>query len=539
MSRLKYVLGMMMLEMAFSVFSVAQENTVGLIFNSGESFDAYTLFSPAGNKLVYLIDNDGRIVHQWESEYPPGNAVYLMEDGTLYRAGRTNDDRIRAGGAGGVIEKFDWDGNVIWTYENSTAESRLHHDFQVLPNGNVLVLVWESIKKEDLIANGRDPEISPDTGLWPEMVLEIQPIGTEGGNIIWEWHAWDHLVQDFDATKENFGVVSDEIGKINLNYVKEGKEGSDWHHANSINYNADLDQIMISVLNFDEIWIIDHNTTTEEAREEKGDLIFRWGNPITYSVGTVDDQQLFGQHNAQWIGAGLPDEGKIMIFNNGKNRPSGDYTSIVKIDPMQNSEGIYEKDEWGSFLPSTFDYEYTADVPTDFYSWYISGVQQLPNGHLLINDGAHGTFYEIDENESMVWKYINPVVGNGPLNQGQIPVSPDNTPLNAVFRALKYGKGFKAFSEKDMNPGAFVEIVILDVPIAMEIAIYPNPSSDWIHIRNIDSNIRDMKIYNEFGQLMSHIPVENSLVDFHVSEFPKGLYYLVIDKKKTHKIVVN
>ena len=43
--------------------------------------------------------------------------AYLAEDGTLFRAGRVTDDTyINSGGAGGIIEQFDWDGNVIWKY---------------------------------------------------------------------------------------------------------------------------------------------------------------------------------------------------------------------------------------------------------------------------------------------------------------------------------------------------------------------------------------------------------------------------------------
>ena len=90
----------------------------------------------------------------------------------------------------------------------------------------------------------------------------------------------------------------------------------DWLHINSVAYNPDLDQIMLSVFEFSEIWIIDHGTTTAEAAGHEGgkygkggDLLYRWGNPRAYRAGTVKDQKLFGQHNAHWIPRGFPARG--------------------------------------------------------------------------------------------------------------------------------------------------------------------------------------------------------------------------------------
>lgn len=542
MSRKKYKISILFLFFALSIITLkGQENTVGLINQTSAAYDGYTLFSPAGNKLAYLVDNDGKIVNQWESEYLPGNAVYLQEDGTLYRAGRASGMNFRVGGGGGILERFNWEGDLIWSYLNSSDESRAHHDFQVLPNGNILLLVWEEYDLGESIANGRNPEKLSEDKLWPEVVLEIEPTGSEGANIVWEWHSWDHLVQDFDASKLNFGVVADNPGKIDLNYVEGDKIYADWHHANSISYNADLDQIMISVLNFDEVWIIDHNTTTEEAKGDKGDLLYRWGNPLTYGAGTAMDQKLFGQHNAHWIEEGLPDAGKIMIFNNGVDRPEGAYTSVVKINPTVLTDGTYQKEN-DRFLPASFDFEYTARVPTDFYSWYISGAQQLPNGNILIDDGAHGNFFEITAFGVEVWRYINPVTATGILAQGDLPINAeDERPNNGVFRALKYNKDFPAFEGKTLIPGEFVEtypILSLDDPFSIISSVYPNPATNILNIHSATQNNR-VQLISMTGQIVLDKTYTTDNIELQVSQLNRGVYQALLNNKSIGRIILS
>ena len=271
--------------------------TIGLIQHDiGTLDDGYVLFAPILSTNTYLIDKCGKQVKSWPSTYRPGQSCYILPDGTLLRSGNTNNTTFNAGGKGGIIQKIDWNGNVTWNYTISSTTECQHHDIKALPNGNVLAIVWESKTNTEAIAQGRNPSLVPTT-VWSEKIIEIQPVGATGGNIVWEWHVWDHLIQDYDNSKPNFGTVSNNPQLINLNFSASATN-SDWIHLNSIDYNPTLDQIILSSHEFDEIWIIDHSTTTTQAASHTGgnsgkggDLLYRWGNPRAYNNGTVADQK--------------------------------------------------------------------------------------------------------------------------------------------------------------------------------------------------------------------------------------------------------
>ena len=446
----------------FAAFTLAgaQGQTVGLFLNEQGSFDGYTLFSPLGFETTYLIDNDGQVVHSWDSQYRPGLNAYLLENGNLLRAARldSNPSFPDGNGAGGRVEEFAWDGTLLWEFEYSTTDYLLHHDIEPLPNGNVLMFAWERKTAAESIAAGRDPSELVHNQLWPEFIIEVEPTGASGGTIVWEWHAWDHLIQDFDPAQANYATSADDPALLDINY---GLSISDWHHANSIDYNEQFDQIMLSVRHFDEIWVIDHSTTTAQAASHSGgnsgkggDILYRWGNPQAYGAGDASDQMFFGQHDAQWIASGLPGAGNMLVFNNGESRAGGDFSSVDEVVLPVDGFGNYSLTPGQAYEPSAPAWTYVAPNPTDFYSQFISGAQRLPNGNTLIDDGMHGVFFEVTSAEETVWKYLNPVTGAGPLTQGDPVVYPEN----AVFRALRYAPDYPGLQGRDLTPMGAIEV---------------------------------------------------------------------------------
>ena len=379
-------------------FSVGSAPAAPDSSTNGAPSAGYNLFGSISSTDTHLMDNDETIIKTWSSSYSVGNSVYLLEDGTLMRTANTGSSVFVSGGQGGRVEQFDWDGDLVWAYDYDTASHRSHHDIDVLPNGNILMIAWELKTEAEALGAGRRPGLLTQTNLWPDTVIEVAPTGSYGGDIVWEWHSWDHLVQDEDAGKPNYGVVSNSPGRINLNYASNG--GADWHHVNGIDYNEALDQILLSVRNVSEIWVIDHDTTTAEAAGPAGDLLYRWGNPAAYDSGDAGDQQLFVQHNAQWIEEGLPGEGNILIFNNGEGRPDDDYSSVDEIVPPVASDGHYTNG-----LPLAATWVYTNATPTNFYASHISGAQRLPNGNTLVCEGTESYAFEVTPAGDLVWDY--------------------------------------------------------------------------------------------------------------------------------------
>jgi hypothetical protein len=474
-------------------YQVAIAPTVGLFLNNTASaFAGYTLMAPMHYTMTYLINNQGRPVHTWSSAYEPGRTAYLLEDGHLMRACMIMGGPSTGGGEGGRIEEYDWDGNLVWEFNYVSSDYTAHHDFKRLPNGNVIILVAEKRTYAQAIAAGfnpalLDPQIAANGYMLPDSVVEVQPTLPSGGIVVWQWHVWDHLIQDYDASKANYGVVAAHPERVDANGVG-AQIPLFWNHMNSIGYNADLDQIILSVRGNSELWVIDHQLTTAEAAGHTagrygkgGDLLYRWGNPQQYDAGTAANQMLFQQHDTEWIPPGLPGAGNILIFNNGIGR---NYSTIDEIVPPVDAAGNYSRTPGPAFGPSTLYWSYQAPTPTDFYSAEISGAQRLPNGNTLICEGVKGNLFEVTATGETVWRYMCPVTNTGPLTQGdsipEDPVRPGQY-MNAVFQVERYAPDYAGLIGRELIPGDPIELYTTTTVYADIDGDGDVDLTDWVH----------------------------------------------------------
>ncbi len=519
------------------IVTQAQDPTIGLLYHDAEKASSgYTLISPNGSRNTYLIDNCGRVINQWQNNQGPEIMSYLTEDGSLLRP------------SWGFIEKRNWEGEQTWLLEMDDFGEN-HHDIEPLPNGNVLMIVTEFFTVQEATEMGRDPNnVRGEFGI--DAIIELQQTGPRSGEVVWKWSFKDHLVQDYDDTKPNYGVIADSPHRINVNYnfENERSRSEDWMHCNGIDYNAVLDQIVISSRHTSEIYIIDHSTTMEEAASSQGgrygrggDFLWRWGNPQVYGKGTPADQKLWQQHSPNWIPSDYPDGDKICVFNNKAEFDFvGEESSEINlIDTGVDENGSYSFDQNGGFSPPDFDWTFSSgeiyNLP--FYSFVESGVHPLPNGNFLATLGVLGRFVEVTKDQEVVWVYQNPVEGGRVLSQYDRPRRQID-----VFKVERFAPDFKGFEGRDMTPGDIIEnanpvsdaCMLLssnDEVINQNIRVFPNPVNDILYINTDNEERLSYSLFDANSKLVYSTRTRSQSID--VSFLHNGVYFLIVRNEES------
>jgi hypothetical protein len=484
-------------------YEATQGPTELVVYDGTKTYDGYTLFCPfsataEGVWVTYLIDMMGNVVKTWSSPFAPGLYAYFLEDGNMLRGAvppeaneADTSGLMSAGGAAGRLEDIDWNGNVVWAVDYYSDTYRQHHDYRRIFNKalnaeTTIMVAWETRTKAEAEASGGDPQWGEFENGWsPDTIVEVDVNGT----VIWKWSFFDHTVSDFDPGTANFGDPADQAnwGKLDVNIPANlGLPGlrPDWNHINSIDYNADLGEIVVNSREHGEIYVVDHdgtfvsttdyNANIAAAAGPAGDFVYRWGNPANYGQGAYPtfnepgDEQIFGAHDIQWIkdapytgGPALPGAGNFLIFENAIMRPQFVSKSLIyEIDPYDDlGDYVYQQDVGSHNIfgnPPTFfnmvagvsDQVVWAYVPqnSDMYSPYISGQHRLPNGNTIMCAGEEGNFVEVTVSGEVVWNYINPVTSQG------IVTTYKGGQNNSVFRCYRYGKDHPALSSRSLVP---------------------------------------------------------------------------------------
>lgn len=399
------------------------------------------LYTPSLSTTTYLVDGSNGVAHQWPSEYKAGQSAFLQDDGSIIRPGAINDvdpdNRFVAAyrkghnttfQVGGFLERISKDGEVLWSFEYYGDDFAPHHVATVMPNGNLLLPVWRYHTEEESLALGRDPRHLTSGGLWIDSLVEVRPTES-GGEVVWEWRASDHLVQDFDSTKANYGELADHPGLIDINYGKGLNVPEDFMHVNSAYYIEELDQIAFTSYHYSELWVIDHSTTTEEAAGSTGgrygrggDLLYRWGNPWVYGRDDAEVFLLSAVHDPKW----LPEERHFIMYDNNiadRDRDlDGGNSMVVEIEPPMAPDGSYLPGEDGVYGPA--EPVLAADLGVEAQS--VGTAQRFSGGRTLSCDCTASEAIWLDADGT--------VIGTAAIWENTV-MDPD---LTQVFRLVSY-----------------------------------------------------------------------------------------------------
>ena len=438
---------------------------------SQDVFDGYFLFTPGEafptnsyTFYTHLMRNDLTDFHSWRHDKAPASMPYIIpgdENGWqntfLLYPYRVDNPTMLSGGTGGGLLCISWDNDILWSYELSNSDYQHHHDIEPLPNGNVLILSWDRKTFSESMQAGRTSINNPLNEMWSTSIFEIEPNDSGGVNTVWEWHLWDHLIQDENPDADNFGVVADHPELFDINKGNIGWEpwepSGDWMHCNTISYNPIFDQIVISSRFQNEIFVIDHSTTTEEASGHAGgnsgkggDFLYRWGNPQNYDRGSNIDQTLSAQHSINWIPESYPGEGNFILYNNGFNK-------VIEFSPPVDENGNYFIEDNQPYGPISTIWE------SPFTSSDMQGGSfRLPNGNTLITDCDDSNIKEYTLEGDLVFDY-------------------SYTDNMLIARAQKYSINQFGFQENiigDINQDNFVNIYDLIYIVNIIIEIEPN-----------------------------------------------------------------
>jgi len=536
--------------------------------NYAQKWGDYTLIAVQNGTSTQLIDTTGAVFKTWThtTATKTGYSAYLMPGGYLWRTVARSGNSFTGGPICGQVQKIDFQGNIVWDYIYSTTTYCTHHDICPLPNGNVLLIAYERKSATDVSNAGG----TYSGEMWSEKIVEVEPTGATTGNIVWEWKLWDHLCQNVNAAKPNYVTsIVDNPQRININYNKQ----KDWIHMNGIDYNPILDQITVSSHNLNEIWVIDHSTTTAEAAGSTGgnsgkggDILYRWGNPAAYSASGTKIINV--GHDAHWIPEGAPSAGRLVVFNNkGQTTPSSKSTIDQIIPPLNGYN--YNITQGTAYTPATFD----SRIICSGYTTNMGSSQQLPNGNTLICVAGSGLVYEVNTAGTTIWsktasgavpkasRYHKCIINYPPP---PIPIITENnntltstaattyqwykngqaitgataqtyTPTESAIYVVRitdsngcvymYSKGFKHIHTTVNSNSALIE---------NNFKIYPNPSSGTFNI-SFSAHMPSyfLTVYDVVGKSLFTLK-DASEID--LNDMDTGVYFVIFEFSDGHKI---
>lgn len=323
------------------VVRVDLEESVPGSFESG--FRVASIGSDPG--YVIVIDDEGRTVwwYEVESGTIPSEAQFKRDGtGVLFLVGDTE----RVDDIGGV-----WDVSWDQTRENFTNLHFVHHAFSQLPDGRIAWLAVDPRKVE-----GFNKPVAGDA-------VMISNLDGSGATEI--WNGWDELPFDEDGIDRN--------SRFYPNYY-------DWTHANSLNYDATTDSLVVSV----------HNLYSVTKISLAGDVDWLVGPAGDWTLTSGAETGFAFQHNPY-----LLPNGNLLVFDNGDFAEQNNYSEASE----------YSLDVGAKTYERVWNFDWNADESV----FLLGDVERFDSGNTLINWGASGTIMEVTSSGDITWQIVSGV----------------------------------------------------------------------------------------------------------------------------------
>jgi hypothetical protein len=265
-----------------------------------------------------------------------------------------------AGVASGTVREIDLAGNVISQFDYKSLNQKLanagfkiqvftiDHDFVLLPNGHLLIIVSDTRVFTDL------PGYPGQTTVTGNAIVDLD----SNYNPVWVWDAFDHL----------------DVNRHPMLFP-------DWTHANALVYSPDDGNLLLSLRHQSWVLKIDY-----QNGNGPGDIIWKLGYQGDFTLNTnVDSDWFYAQHDANIVSANSTGSIQLAMFDNGDDRP--DSNGIIcagYIAPLcYSTAAIFNVDEnartagrWWSF--------------TTPYSWWGGAARVLPNSNVFVDETTPG-----------------------------------------------------------------------------------------------------------------------------------------------------
>ncbi|GAA6043050.1 hypothetical protein JCM8097_005133 [Rhodosporidiobolus ruineniae] len=331
----------------------------------GSSSDLYTFIGVRGPSAVergnlgpYILDERGEVV--WSGgrksvlnfgrhEYR-GEAVLAFYTGT----------EVYPGWGHGQWQLYNSSYDLVATVEskNTEANSTDPHDFSVTSSDTAIIEDWRP-RQSDLRSLG-----GPEDGWAFDCV--IQEVDIETGDLLFEWHALEHI-----PVQETFYELRPGAGRE--------EQPFDAHHLNSVQRD-DAGNFLISLRGSSTVYYIDRST---------GNILWRVGR--WNSDFPLTDKTLFHfQHHARLHGSGLSSPVRLSLFSNGANQyvaTAPESRGMILSLDLEKREAALEAE----FLPS--------------FHWPSSSegsVQVLESGNVVVGWGATPFYSEYSSNGTVL-----------------------------------------------------------------------------------------------------------------------------------------